>query len=520
MIIGNKFSGYSADGRRLYYKGGSSNNSYYANLDALYAKQAAQADQLMGIANSQVYPAYAEMGNEARGYASQGNRERAAATSAADFAGARDSGNQALMDSMASMGLNPGDATFQRNLMKGNIAGAASDAAGRTGARDRVDQQGFARLQDFTSMGMGLPGNATAAANSAANSASTASSMRQQQSAADANAVGGAVRGGMDLYGFMKAADGGLIRHFEGGGYVQPLAKGGIVGAMSNIAPPPPPPGVPQQSSVGSQVAGAVGPGLMKYGPQIGSGIQSVGRVVGSADMVGMGNAMAIPKGADPSVAQFFTSPDTIGYQMGADSTAMATQQVNAALGGIETAGTAAAGIETGAAAATAASEAAATTALAAEAGGVAAGGLGAAGAAIGTAMPWIGGAMLVGSALGLFKDGGHVGGDAIHPGASNTQGGPIAGPGGPKDDLVPAEIAEGSFILPVGTVMKYGLARVEKMNDVPESRGNKHTMTKVRLSDKEFALRPEAVQKIGLARLEKMRQEGLDFEKQLGIGK
>jgi hypothetical protein len=256
----------------------------------------------------------------------------------------------------------------------------------------------------------------------------------------------------------------------------------------------------------------------MKYGPQIGNGIQSVGRAVGSADMVGMGNAMAIPKGADPSVAQFFTSPDTIGYQLGTDSTALATQQVNAALGGVETAGTAAAGIE--AAGAAAATEAAATTALAAEAGGVAAGGLGAAGAAIGTAMPWIGGAMLVGSALGLFKDGGHVGGDAINPGDRNTQGGPIRGPGGPKDDLVPADIAEGSFILPVGTVMKYGLARVEKMNDVPESRGNKHTMAKVRLSDREFALRPEAVQKIGLARLEKMRQEGLDFEKQLGIGK
>jgi hypothetical protein len=66
-----------------------------------------------------------------------------------------------------------------------------------------------------------------------------------------------------------------------------------------------------------------------------------------------------------------------------------------------------------------------------------------------------------------------------MRPGSTTQRGGKVSGPGGPKDDRVPALLSDGEFVLPVGTVRKYGLAK-----------------------------------------LEKMRQDGLQFEKQLGIGR
>ena len=87
---------------------------------------------------------------------------------------------------------------------------------------------------------------------------------------------------------------------------------------------------------------------------------------------------------------------------------------------------------------------------------------------------------MLAGSALGLFKDGGPVpSGRQVTPGSDGARGGKVSGPGGPKDDRVPALLSAGEFVLPVGTV---------KM--------------------------------LGLAKLEKMRKAGLEFERKLGIGR
>lgn len=66
-----------------------------------------------------------------------------------------------------------------------------------------------------------------------------------------------------------------------------------------------------------------------------------------------------------------------------------------------------------------------------------------------------------------------------VRPGATTQRGGKVSGPGGPKDDRIPALLSDGEFVMPVGAVKKFG---VDKM--------------------------------------EKMRQAGLEFEKQLGIGR
>lgn len=468
MLIKTKHNGYAADGTRRYFKGGDG-GTYYDQLNRLYGTQADNAEKL-SRQSDYTYEDLQALRDQAYGYGSLENQDRAAATARADFQSASDGQLRGITDTLTSMGVDPTDERLTRQLASAGVQNTAGSAAAATGARERVDQQGFARVQDVTSMGLGLPSQATAALNSAGQMASNAGQMQINQNTANQNAIGSAVRGGMDAYRFLTAADGGFIQKFEGGGYVQRLARGGIVGAMQGITPPPPPVGAPP--STPQTLMSSVAPGLMSKGmPQaIGKGIQTVGQAVNSPGMVQFGNGMAIPKGADPSVAEFFNSPDTLAYQM------RAANDVNTALGAVETTNTAA-GIGTaaeGAAAGTAAAAGGEAAAGAAVAGEAAAGGLGAAGAALGAAMPWIGGAMLLGSALGLFKDGGQV-----TPGSTHRRGGEVDGPGGPKDDRVPALLSDGEFVLPVGTVKKYGLHK-----------------------------------------LEKMRQEGLQFEKQLGIGR
>ena len=85
-----------------------------------------------------------------------------------------------------------------------------------------------------------------------------------------------------------------------------------------------------------------------------------------------------------------------------------------------------------------------------------------------------------VNAAMG-YKSGGSVSRPApkVRPGATTKKGGSVSGPGGPKDDRVPALLSDGEFVMPVGTVKKFGVDK-----------------------------------------LEKMRQAGLEFEKQLGIGR
>jgi hypothetical protein len=110
------------------------------------------------------------------------------------------------------------------------------------------------------------------------------------------------------------------------------------------------------------------------------------------------------------------------------------------------------------------------------------------AGAALGAAMPWVGAGLAVygvGSQLGWWKDGGPVnkqglsrGGDdgQVNPGSVQDTG-EVDGPGGPKDDMINAQLSDGEYVFPKGAVMFYGLDK-----------------------------------------LDKMRQKGLEYEKQMGI--
>lgn len=467
MLSFSKHAGHVA-GRRLYAKGGG--GAYYDNLDKLYGVQMQQAQKQMGIADQYTYPAMGRMAALAQDYGSNANREKAAATAAADFAGAQRASDASLTEQMASMGVDPGSETFQRQLAKSHVAGAAADAAGRTGARNTVDNQAFARLQDFTSMGLGVSSNATSSLANAGQTASSVANGRMQNAMNNAAGVGSMVQGGINLYGLSQMADGGFVRLAEGG-YVQKFAKGGVV---QPIQPPAPPAGAPAGSSTAGQVAGPAGMGMAKYGKDA---------VTSLAQPSSMGLNPTVTNSAGQAA-------NTAGN--GINAQAVATQQVDKALGtGTDYALTsnaapaAAEGLKVGAGAAESlgAAEGAAAAGAAGEgvaAASGAAGGMGAGMAALGTAMPWIGAGLVAGKALGLFADGGDVQpqGD-ITPGDHGFHGGEVDGPGGPKDDLVPALLSDGEFVMPIGAVKFFGLDR-----------------------------------------LEKMRQQGLQYEKQLGIQK
>lgn len=503
---------YEHDGPVAEAKSDGGGNQYYENLNRLYGIQAQQAEELMGIARETVFPAYKRLVSEAEGYGSEANQELAATNAAADSRAATGAATTALREDLQSMGIDPDDSRYSSKLANMGIQGAASEAAAATGARDKREQLGFARMQDAVSLGMGTPTQATAAANSAANTAGTQLNAYNQDRSNTSQSIGNVVRAGVDIYGRLK--DGGPVgipRNFKKGGYVQKLAAGGILGASRAITPPPPPisraPGAMDQAvSAGRTATSAAGTQAM------GKATTLAGDLTGSTYLSAAGKGMQSPNAVQPAIDAY---------------RAAAAQQVEAALPSIAPeSGAVVADAATGIAADSAATAAAAEGAAATTAGEgmlAAAGGL-EAGAALGAAMPWVGGAIAaygIGNAAGWWKDGGKV----TH--GSKGASGEVEGVGGPKDDLIYAKLPEGSFVMPVGTVMKYGIEKLESMNDGDEDLGtgemeeySEGGMVDAMVSDDEFVFSPKAAKRLGLHRLEKMRREGLQYEKQLGIGR
>ena len=463
--------------------GGGGGDQRYENLDKLYGIQADQAAGLWDIAKDTVFPAYTELLGEAKGYGSQANQNFAADTAGRDADAATASAQLNITDNLASMGVNPGDARYANALRGIQIQGAGQKAAGMTGAREKQRNVGFARLQDATSLGMGTPTQATQAASAASQSASAAGQLQNQSDANQQAGIGNAIRGGFNLYNAASNgfADGGQVLKLKGGGYVQRLAGGGIVGGMRGIAPAPPPmmnrpitSPVAEAMNGAVSVASAAGGGSATAG--FGKGIASAGEMFGSQGMTDLGVGMQNPafsikdaatQVVDAAMGNTAAPASTAGMDALASTVAEESGSVLA-----EQAGAAAAEAAAADAAAAAAAETGATVGAEALAGSA----LGTVGTAIGTAVPIIGAglaAYTLGNSMGWWADGGQV-----TPGAAG-QTGEVDGPGGPKDDLIPAMLSDGEFVMPVGAVKKFGLDK-----------------------------------------LEKMRADGLEFEKKLGIGR
>ncbi len=398
--------------------------------------------------------------------------DRFAEDATASFANA-----QRMRDAqMASMGVNPADPRYQRGRDISGTGMAAQTAAGmnqaRAGARAeglKLEGAGYSGLAGFDpSQSLSSMGQTIASAN---NRAAQADAARGQaygqlgQAAMYGLSNANKLEEGWNTVKGWFAADGGMVPSYAEGGEVrgiQRFAQGGNVydQAMAEVnragqgvsarqtAPNPQPQVSPTTATklaktmVDKAAGSALGYGAATPGVSMGS--QQAAML---ADQTGVFGAQ--------------------GLKLTADAAATATglgEAGAATAAGLEAAGAA------GAAGAGAAGAGAAGTGLATGAAGASA----ALGAAA-TALPFL----LPLAALAALKDGGPVGigRKAMGGKAVNPKGGKVSGPGGPKDDMVPAYLSPGEFVLPVGAVKKYGLDR-----------------------------------------LEKMRQEGLEFEKQRGI--
>lgn len=451
--------------------GGGGGQENYANLDRLYGIQADQAELLGSYAKNTVLPAYKGFLDKARGYGSQANQEFRAGQAGAASDAATSSADANLRDQMASMGVNPGSAEYWKQSRGIQIAGAGQKAAAMSGARDAVSREGFAREQDAVSLGMGTPTQATAAANSAASAATASGQLQGQADASKMNGISSAVRGGFNLYNAWNGsggfADGGQVLRLNGGGFVQRMASGGVLGSRGITMPPPSQPKPltsPVQEAVtgGMNVAASAGGGSLAHG--LGKGVSYLGDKLGSTAMTDFGGGMQNAPGLKETASNLVDKAlgNTVApaaNSAGMDALASTTAE-EAATVAAEHAATDVAAQTAGEAAMTGGAESLATTL----------------GSTLGTAIPVIGGGLAlysIGNAAGWWADGGEV-----EPGAV-AQTGDVSGPGGPKDDLIPAMLSDGEFVMPVGAVKKFGLDK-----------------------------------------LEKMRQAGLEFEKQLGISK
>jgi hypothetical protein len=452
-------------------KGGGGDGPHYEALNRLYNIQADQAEVLGRYAKDKVLPAYGDYLQEAQGYGSQANQEQAATRAGADAALAGSNSRQAMVDDMNSLGINPADARYQGALAKMGTDSAAQQAAAMTGARDQTRRLGMAYTQDAVSLGMGTPTQAAAAASGAANSANAMGNLANQQQANQVNGIANTIRGGMDLYGYLNKADGGLI-HMKDGGYVNKYAMGGIVrmGQQPVVPPPPAPGGQLPTPDTTSAIAGSGLKAASSQGGQrmIGQGLEKAGSAMGSDYVNAMGRGMQGGPGvqlemdiynqiAQDKVNQILPSIEGLATDAGTSAANVAGDVAMNA--GADVAADAAVNVGTDVAAA------AATEAGLAMGANV----IPVAGQVISAALL----AKTAGDALGWWADGGEV--------TPNSAGqtGEVDGPGGPKDDLIPAMLSDGEFVMPIGAVKKFGLAR-----------------------------------------LEKMRQEGLQFEQELGIRK
>ena len=427
-----------------------------------------------------LYPMKERLGQEVLGYGSDQNAELAATNAGASVVASADAARRGLTDNLNSMGINPADARYVSALANVDRDAIAQQAAAMTGAREGRKERGLSMMQSYITGNpfQSYSGNAAFQGGDAMRRAAGAESQGIYNAVAGAGQL---INTGMNN-GWFGMADGGPV-YLEDGGYVhrgiQRLANGGKAGMAydwgsmklpsrsSSSGPQAPTTG--DYAMSGAKLALGNKP-LANYArPYVDSmmeqmGMKSIG-TPGTESLLQQGTA-AGQQAADQAAQQAVDWAANYGTQAAGDVAANAAADA-AVTAATDIAGTAAADAALATAAETAAVEGAGL--LAAEA-GLAATGVGApiaAALALGT----------LGSELDWWADGGRV--PKVRSGSMGIRGGKVSGPGGPKDDLIPAMLSDGEFVMPVGTVKKYGIEK-----------------------------------------LEKMRQAGLAFEKQMGIGR
>jgi len=449
------------EGHRVIYGGGGSGSSgtpFYANQDKLFGVQADIAQNLYGQ-----YAAYSPQAlNGMSQMVADGNsgayteRMRGMASSDASASAAME--RQATERNMSSMGVNPNDPRFAGAMRSTALGNAANKAQGMNKATQYGDEMTWARNSDFYNSLSGMPSQS--AAMLASSGAGYGQMAGAQQSQQNANTAGYGQFGGMIAGGMFKR-DGGYIREprFALGGQVGSTAVQHRMPTMGDWRQRPSGFKAHEMSTM-DKIGAVAQPIAMHYAADYaGKAIKE-----GASGMFGKG-AVATQAAAPVASAAIMPAAEAAmmgGQSLASGATAASTignsAAINAAIG---TGASTAAGVGTAAGGMSAAAGAAGGIGAA---GGAAAGGAAAAGggamAALGTAMPWVGGAMLVGSLLDLWKDGGHVSKKAIDGRLDMRTGGETPPIGTETSDSIPAWLSKGEYVVNADAVKKPGVKK------------------------------------------------------------
>ena len=478
--------------------GGGSSNTYYSNLNELYAKQGAQLDRLMQIQDRNVIPGYDALSREAQQAGGIGEQTAAGSAVISQGRGELAAAKEATARDLTSMGVNPNDSRFVAAERGLDVAGAGQIAAGANTARTAARNLGFAKRKDVVGMGMGIPGQASEQMSAMGSTIGQQIAGRNQQD--QARSAGLTSLGTLGTMALMMK-NGGKVR--RRGLY---MARGGPVGGFFQpINAPQAPSSAPQQptgtglnpvsamimskgikgaSPMGDKFA-AMAEGMNAKGGHIAA---KMGNLTGNQELTNQGveriltsrgldaesahNLISGPQGLSPAPAGY-TAPVSgpLGGIPEVSGAAPATAAAPAAEAGIGSLpgsvtpaaeafgaglGEAAVGEGVAAGMGAAGAEAAAAGAGTAAAGTAAAGAGTAALGAVSAAMPWIGAGIAVGSMLGLFADGGKV---------DMRSGGDVSGPGSGTSDSIPAHLSDGEFVLNAEAVKMVGEDKLNAIN-------------------------------------------------------
>lgn len=142
----------------------------------LARKQQAVADDAYAYTTETYRPMERGLAADAQAYDTPARRAEAASAAAVDVQSRIAAQRAASARSQASMGVNPNSGRAAALEQQASIAGAAATAGAMKAARDRVEQQGYARRVDAVSLGRNLPATqatSTAAATQAGTAALT-----------------------------------------------------------------------------------------------------------------------------------------------------------------------------------------------------------------------------------------------------------------------------------------------------------------------------------------------------------
>ena len=436
---------FTPPGSKRLYKGGGGGQVYYENQDKLFGTQAdiatnlynqyaAYAPQVLGGLSGMVQDA--QSGQYTR---DQRNRAEADALSAAAQQRA------ATERSLQSMGVNPNDPRYASSLRATELGNAANVAAMKNAAGQRGDDMTWARSQDFYNSLAGMPSQSASMLASAGSGYGQMGNAMQQQSNANMQGYG---QFGAQIAGGVFKADGGYIDEPR-------FALGGAVGGVS----------MPKLGDWRARPSGfqmdemSAGDKVMAVATPIAmhAGANALGKHVVNPMMDKAGAAIG----------------DAVGGLFGGSAAASGAN----ALWGAETAalGSGVAATPTTALAQQATGNLALTSALGAEAAGaggttLAAGTAAPAaglGATVGAALPWVGGAYLLGSALDLWADGGPVPHEQPRGlRLDMRQGGATPDIGTETSDSIPAWLSKGEYVVNADAVKEVGKDKLEKINE------------------------------------------------------